>query len=274
MRPSQKQKKQASPLRLVGSQLALFRRVAGLTQRELAERLCVSEEWIGSIEQGRRPLKPDLAEQLDALLDTKGVLAVAAENLPEQEKFPVWAEEYMDIEQRALALSWYDTLVVPGLLQTENYARAVFRSRVPGLGEDEIEQQVASRVERQEILHRKAPPTTSFVISQAILMDRLGGREVYAEQLRHLRESAELPGLTLQIMPFGRETHAGLAGPFTLLETPEHTRYAYTETNRGSHLISDGNQVSSLGLKYAMLRSQALNPEDTRGLLDRLLGEQ
>ncbi|WP_405724457.1 helix-turn-helix transcriptional regulator [Streptomyces sp. NBC_01537] len=274
MRPSQKQKKQTSPLRLVGSQLALFRRVAGLTQRELAERLCVSEEWIGSIEQGRRPLKPDLAEQLDALLDTKGVLAVAAENLPEQEKFPVWAEEYMDIEQRALALSWYDTLVVPGLLQTENYARAVFRSRVPALGEDEIEQQVASRVERQEILHRKTPPTASFVISQAILMDRLGGREVYAEQLRHLRESAELPGLTFQIMPFGRETHAGLAGPFTLLETPEHTRYAYTETNRGSHLTADGNQVSSLGLKYAMLRSQALNPEDTRGLLDRLLGER
>jgi transcriptional regulator with XRE-family HTH domain len=274
MRPSQKQKKQASPLRLVGSQLALFRRVAGLTQRELAEQLCVSEEWIGSIEQGRRPLKPDLAEQLDALLDTKGVLAVAAENLPEQEKFPVWAEEYMDIEQRALALSWYDTLVVPGLLQTENYARAVFRSRVPALGEDEIEQQVASRVGRQEILHRKTPPTASFVISQAILMDRLGGREVYAEQLRHLRESAELPGLTLQIMPFGRETHAGLAGPFTLLETPEHTRYAYTETQRGSHLTADGDQVSILGLKYAMLRSQALNPEDTRGLLDRLLGEQ
>jgi transcriptional regulator with XRE-family HTH domain len=274
MRPSQKQKKQASPLRLVGSQLALFRRVAGLTQRELAERLCVSEEWIGSIEQGRRPLKPDLAEQLDALLDTKGVLTVAAENLPEQEKFPVWAEEYMDHERRAFALSWYDTQVVPGLLQTENYARAVFRSRVPALADDEIEQQVASRIERQEILHRKVPPTTSFVISEAVPMSRLGGREVYAEQLCHLRESAELPGLTLQIMPFGRETHAALDGSFTLLETPEHKRYAYTEGQRGSQIISDGDEVSILSLRYAMLRSQALNPEDTRGLLDRLLGEQ
>jgi transcriptional regulator with XRE-family HTH domain len=274
MRPSQKQKKQASPLRLVGSQLALFRRVAGLTQRELAERLCVSEEWIGSIEQGRRPLKPDLAEQLDALLDTKGVLAVAAENLPEQEKFPVWAEEYMDHERRAFALSWYDTQVVPGLLQTENYARAVFRSRVPALADDEIEQQVASRIERQEILHRKVPPTTSFIISEAVPMSRLGGQEVYAEQLRHLLESAELPGLTLQIMPFSRETHAALDGSFTLLETPEHKRYAYTEGQRGSQIISDGDEVSILSLRYAMLRSQALNPEDTRGLLDRLLGEQ
>jgi hypothetical protein len=75
-------------------------------------------------------------------------------------------------------------------------------------------------------------------------------------------------------MPFGRETHAALDGSFTLLETPEHKRYAYTEGQRGSQIISDGDEVSILSLRYAMLRSQALNPEDTRGLLDRLLGEQ
>jgi transcriptional regulator with XRE-family HTH domain len=269
-----KPRKNASTLRLIGAQLALFRQVARLTQRELGERACVHEETIASIEQGRRPLKPDLAEELDRLLDTKGALAVAVDNLPEVDQFPAWAEEYMDLERAALTLSWFDNQVVPGLLQTENYARAVFQSKVPALGEDEIEQQVAARIERQEILHRKIPPSISFIVWEAVLMDRIGGEEVYAEQLQRLREAADLPGLAFQIMPLGRRTHAGLAGPFILLETPDHQRLAYTETHRGSQLVAEPNEVSILARKYAMLRTQALNPEDTKGLLDRLLGER
>lgn len=96
---------------------------------------------------------------------------------------------------------------------------------------------------------------------------------MYAEQLRQLRESADLPGLTLQIMPFGRTTHAGLNGPFVLLETPDHQHLAYVETLRGSLFVEDPDEVSVLARKYAMLRTQALNPEETKGLLDRLLGE-
>lgn len=179
----------------------------------------------------------------------------------------------MDIEREAIALSWFENQVLPGLLQTEGYARAVFRSKVPILSEDEINAQVAARLARQEILHRKVPPTASFIISEAIVRDRLGGDEVYAETLRHLRACADLPGITLQIMPLGRQTHAGLNGPFILLETPDHQHLAYTETQRGSQLITDPNEVSILAQKYAMLRTQALNPEETKGLLDRLLGE-
>jgi transcriptional regulator with XRE-family HTH domain len=275
MHPSQKPKKRlGSSIGLVGAQVANFRRAAGLTQRELAEQLCASEDLIASIEQGRRALKPDLAEQLDDLLETKRALAVAVANLPEIDHFPVWAMEFIDLEREAITLSSYENQVLPGLLQTEAYARATFASRVPTLYEDEIEQQVASRIARQDILHRKVPPTASFVISEAILMDRLGDNQTYAEQLRHLRESADLPGLTLQVMPLGRHTHAGLNGPFVLLENPDHVLFTYTEAQRGSHLTSDGDEVSILSQKYAMLRSQALNPEDTKGLLDRLLGEQ
>lgn len=275
MHPSQKPKKRlGSSIGVVGAQMGNFRRAAGLTQRELAERLRVSEQLVASIEQGRRPLKRDLAEQLDELLDTKRALEVAVDNMPEIDRFPVWAMEFIDLEREAIALSWYENQVLPGLLQTEAYARATFRSRVPVLSEDEIEQQVAARLARQGILHRKVPRTASFVISQAILMDHLGGPEVYAEQLRHLRECATLPGLSLQVMPFGRQSHAGLNGPFVLLETPDHLLFVYTEAQRGSQLTSDPDEVSILGQKYAMLRSQALNPEDTRGLLNRLLGER
>jgi transcriptional regulator with XRE-family HTH domain len=274
MHPWQKRKKNATALRLVGAQVALFRTLARLTQRELAERLRVHEETIASIEQGRRPLKPDLAEELDRLLETRGVLAVAVENLPEREKYPVWAAEYVDHEREAITISWYENQVLPGLLQTEGYARAVFRSRIPALSEEEIEEQVASRIERQAILHRKNPPSASFVISEAILVDRLGGEQAYRAQLRHLRACADLPGVSLQVMPFGRQTHAALDGAFVLVETPDHELLGYAETQRGSQLITDPEEVSILARKYAMLRTQALNAEDTKGLLDRLLGEQ
>ncbi|WP_112470307.1 helix-turn-helix domain-containing protein [Streptomyces triticisoli] len=266
-------RKNASAMRMVGALLAIFREASGYTQRSLAERFVVSEQQIASIEQGRRPLKPDLAELLDELLDTKGVLSEALKYMPEVDLVPLWAEEYLDREREAIAISWYESLLVPGLLQTEAYARAVFRSRVPVYDEDKIEKLVAARIERREILHRKVPPTASFVVWEAALRDRLGGRKVYVEQLRHLREYADLPGLALQVLPLGRTSHAGLNGPFILLETPEHQRLAYTETQRGSQLIANPDEVGILTQKYAMLRTQALNTEDTRDLLDRLLGE-
>ncbi|WP_330174285.1 helix-turn-helix transcriptional regulator [Streptomyces sp. NBC_01498] len=266
-------RKNASAMKLVGSLVSLFRQVAGLTQRQLAEIACVHEETIASVEQGRRLLKPDLAELLDQVLDTKGALMTALEHMPEVDLYPAWAEQFIDTEAEAIAISWYENQVVPGLLQTESYARAVFRNRVPAFTADEIIRRTTARIERQSIFAREEPPTCSFVISEAVLHDRLGDEETYREQLRHLRESADLPWLTLQIMPFGRNTHAGLNGPFVLMETPEHQHVAYIENQRGSLFVEDPDEVSILARKYAMLRTQALNPEHTKGLLDRLLGE-
>ncbi|MFD3921710.1 Scr1 family TA system antitoxin-like transcriptional regulator [Streptomyces sp. NPDC058595] len=274
MHSRRRQRKNASAMKLVGALVALFREAAGLTQRQLAERACVHTETIASVEQGRRLLKPDLAILLDQVLVTKGALETAVENMPEIDRYPTWAAAFIDQEQEAIAISWYENQVVPGLLQTETYARAVFRSRVPAFSEDEINTRVAGRIERQQILHRKIPPTCSFLIGEAVLKDRLGSPAVFAEQLRQLRESSDLPGLTLQVMPFGRTTHAGLSGPFVLLETPDHQHLAYAETQRGSLFVEDPDEVSILARKYAMLRTQALNPEETKGLLDRLLGEQ
>ncbi|MFB6955123.1 Scr1 family TA system antitoxin-like transcriptional regulator [Streptomyces niveus] len=274
MHTRKRQRKNASAMKLVGALVALFREVAGLTQGQLAERALVHTETIASVEQGRRPLKPDLAALLDQVLSTKGALATAVENMPEIDRYPTWAAAFIDQEQEAIAISSYENQVVPGLLQTENYAHAVFRNRVPAFSEDEINTRVSGRIERQQILHRKVPPTCSFLIGEAVLRDRLGSQAVFAEQLHHLRESADLPGLTLQIMPLGRTTHAGLNGPFALLETPDHQHLAYVETQRGSLFVEDPDEVSILARKYAMLRTQALNPEETKGLLDRLLGEQ
>lgn len=143
---------------MVGALLATFREAAGRTQRSPGEQFVVSEQQIASVEQGRRPLKPDLADRLDDLPDAKGALAAALAHMPEADLVPLWAEEYPDREREAIATSVYDSLAVPGQLQTEACARVVFRSRVPVYDEDEIEQLVATRRERREILHRKPSP--------------------------------------------------------------------------------------------------------------------
>ncbi|MFJ3927735.1 helix-turn-helix domain-containing protein [Streptomyces sp. NPDC090022] len=273
MPPRKRPRPNATAMKMVGALVATARIAAKLTQRALAELVPMDVETLASIEQGRRVLMPDVAEKLDRILRLPGLLTVAANGLPEVDTIPAWAEEYMERESEALALSWYDTLTIPGLLQTEAYARAVFRCRVPYVGEEKIELQTARRMKRQEILRRPAPPTLSFIIAEAAIRDRIGGVEVFREQLRHLRECADHPSISIQVLPLGVTAHAGLAGPFTLLETPEHQYLAYSETQRGSILVRDPNEVSILQQKYAMLRSQALNCEATKDLFDQLLGE-
>ncbi|MFE7119739.1 Scr1 family TA system antitoxin-like transcriptional regulator [Streptomyces sp. NPDC057654] len=273
MPPRRKPKKHCTVMRLVGAQVALFRCNAGYTQAALAELLRVSEETIASIEQGRRPLLPDIAQRLDELLNTGGALWVAVENMPDQEQYPVWAQEFVDCEQKAIALSSYETVVVPGLLQTEKYARATFHCKVHPFSEEEISQLVTARLERQAVLHRKQTVLASFIIYEAVLLSRLGGPEAAREQIRHLRACADLPGVSIQVLRLDREIHAGISGPFVLLEMPDHQHLAYTESHRGSLLTSSSEEVSALSQKYGMLRMQALNAEETKGLLDRLLGE-
>ncbi|MFM9368227.1 helix-turn-helix domain-containing protein [Streptomyces sp. Da 82-17] len=274
MSPGKRQKKNPSAMRMVGERLSLFRRAAGMTQRVLASRLVVAEATIAAIEQGRRPLLPDMAEALDQLLATKGALSVAVANMPEIDEFPLWAESYIKHEREAIALSLYANQVLPGLLQTWDYAEAVFRERVPSYDEDEISAKTAARVERQSILQRKNPPTVSFVIWEPVLGLKMGDRPTQVAQLQHLRECAQLPCVSLQILPLDSRHHAALDGPFVLLETPEHQHLAYTETQRGSQWVADRDEVSILQRKYAMLRAQALTPDHSLGLLDGLLGER
>ncbi|WP_051951967.1 helix-turn-helix domain-containing protein [Actinacidiphila yeochonensis] len=266
-------KKNSTPYQQLGKLLAHYRVRATYTQVQLACLLHISQAKLESIEQGRRPLGLELAEELDQCLKTGGALVVMVVNLPERDAIAPWAEEFVNLEREAIAMSSYENQVVPGLLQTEGYMRAVFSNEIPQLTPDDRELRVTKRMERQELLRREVPPVASFVISEAALRDQLGGSEVFREQVRHLRECADLPGITIQILRLGRTTHAALSGPFVVLETQEHEQYAYAETPRGSHLIHDPDEVCILTYMYAMLRSQALTPEDTKGLLDELLGE-
>ncbi|MEU6231055.1 helix-turn-helix transcriptional regulator [Streptomyces sp. NPDC047042] len=264
-------KKNYSAMRMLGKQLQAARNTAGYTQRALAEALLIDEETIASIEQGRRALMRDLAEEIDQLLDMKGALVAGVDALPEIDQFPLFADQYVAHEREAISLSWYDNALLPGILQTEPYALAVFRGRVPAFDEDEVATKTAIRMERHQIVQRRDPPTMSFVVWEPALHFPVGGAAVHREQLHHLRKCIELPRISMQFLPLDRITHAGVGGPFALMETPDHQHLAYLESHRGSEWVADPNWVSILQRKHAMLRAQALSPEDSLGLLDRLL---
>ncbi|MEU7279343.1 helix-turn-helix transcriptional regulator [Streptomyces sp. NPDC045431] len=273
MHPANKPRKNAT-WHVIGAQLGQLRRRAGLKQPQLAERLCIHVDTLASIEQGRRPLKYDLAVEIDQELNTGGVLAAGVSRVPERERYPAFAQDFVEHEQQALTLLWYEQKLIPGLLQTEGYAEAVFASLFPPISPEDAEERLSARLDRQKLFDRKPwPPMMNFVIEQSVLEQPLGGPHVLREQIRHLRRCAELPFMGIQIMLTSREKHAGLNGPIVLLETPDHDQLAYIEGQRVSFLVDDPDEVSVLHQMYGMLRSQALSPEETMGLLDDLAGE-
>ncbi|MEU7427166.1 helix-turn-helix transcriptional regulator [Streptomyces sp. NPDC040750] len=257
----------------VGSLVAHYRRQARLTQEQLAELAHIHVDTVGSIEQGRLALQPDRAEQFDELLKTGGALAVLVSRLPVRERIVQFAQGLVDHEQEAVGILSYQSLAVPGLLQTRDYCRAIFDYRYPAIGSETAEQWVNARMERQLIWQRDRPPVGHFVLEEGLLRRQVGGPEVMREQFRRILEYTEPTNMSFQVMPQERTPHACLDGPMVLLETPEHERLAYLEVQRVSFLVDDPDEVSDYHHKYAMLRSQALSPDESVRLLHGLLGE-
>ncbi|MCX4814095.1 helix-turn-helix domain-containing protein [Streptomyces sp. NBC_01239] len=270
---SAKRPKKVGTWQAVGGLVAHFRKKAGLTQEQFAAVAKVHIDTLRSIEQGRLALQDDRAIQFDELLGTGGVLFALVEKLPVRERMPAFAQGLADIEETAVSILSYETQMIPGLLQTEDYCRASFASRFPRFEDETEEQWVSSRMERQKIWRRKQPPFGHFILEESILRTALGGPDVMREQVRKVREASDLVHIGIQIMPVGRVPHAGLAGPMLLLETPAHEHAVYLEVQRASFLVDDPHEVSVYQLKYGMLRSQALSPDESACLLDRLLGE-
>ncbi|MFB6816793.1 Scr1 family TA system antitoxin-like transcriptional regulator [Streptomyces sp. NPDC056347] len=265
--------KQITTWTMIGNLVAQHRAELRLTQVALAELCRVSVDTIASIEQGRRPLQWDLAVQLDKHLQTKRTFQTLAESMPSKDRLPAFVHDFLDYEREALTLLSYETQVVPGQLQTEEYARFLFSCLYPPLDEAERESWVTARMDRQKLLDRKPRPMLHFLLEESILRSRLGDPAMMRNQIRHLRQCMELPFLGLQIMPIELPKHAGLTGPMVLLETPEHDHLVYVEGQLTSYLHEDPDQVSVLQQKYGMLRSQALSVDASARLLDELLGE-
>ncbi|MCX4575731.1 helix-turn-helix transcriptional regulator [Streptomyces sp. NBC_01571] len=258
--------------RLVGELLRIHRGRLGLTQKDAADLVHVSESCFGAYERAERIPTIDFLRDVDKALDARGAL-IACVEMMEEEKYPPAFVDWVRLERQARVISGYETMLIPGLLQTEAYVRALYEVRRPAYTEEEIEKHVEARLERQAVLAHNPPPYVSYVIEEAVLERPLGDQEVLREQLLHMLEcNRTMKHLTIQVMPTVRRVHAGLVGPMQLMSTHEGRNLVYAEAQGGGRLIHKSEQVSDLFDLFGMLRAQAFNPEESAELIERKAG--
>ncbi|MFD7164057.1 helix-turn-helix domain-containing protein [Streptomyces violascens] len=257
---------------IFGRQMKRFRVRAGMDRAQLGSRTGYSASTIASYEQGRRIPSGKCITQLDEVLGAHGVLTEFIEEM-ERAQFPAFFQDAAVLEKTAVALHVFAVQAVPGLLQTEDYARAVFTMRRPVLGQETIEQRVTARLARQAIFERRPAPTISFVMEESVLHKGLGGRAVKRGQLEQILLIGQRRNVDIQVMPDDREEHAALSGRFTLIETTEGRRIAYVEAYKSSRLFTDRSTVREVEERYGLLRAQALSPRESLALIEKLLGE-
>ncbi len=264
--------------RALGKIIKVLRKNAGLSQAELAEITHCGEDLISAMERGVRTPQPDFLIRADPVLNAGGVLIAAVDDVREalakvRVRHPDWFRSFAGAEAEAVALHYYEVQAVPGLLQTEAYARAVMRHRRPVWDEQTIEKWVADRLARQSVFDKWPPTTISFVLEEAILRRPTGGRSVHREQLRRIMEIASRRTVHLQVMPLSWEEHPSLDGAFTLLTPKGRREVAYTEIYGHPRLITDPEEVRTYTERYGIIRAQALTPQESLELIEKMLGE-
>ncbi|MER6996973.1 helix-turn-helix transcriptional regulator [Streptomyces sp. NPDC000410] len=265
--------------RALGKQIKVLRERAGLSQRELGVGVHCGEDLISSIERGVRTPQPDFLVRVDDFLGAEGVLKAAVPDVEEalakaRTRHPDWFRDYAKEEAEAVAVHDYSNQAIPGLLQTEDTARAIFRQRRPLLDEATIEKRVADRMDRQKIFERWPAPTFSFVVEESVLDRPIGGGAVHEEQLRRLLDIGQLRTVELQVMPTSHEEHPCMDGKFILLTPKGRHQVAYTEIQGYSRLITNREEVGVFAERYGILRARALSPRESLSLIEKKLGER
>jgi transcriptional regulator with XRE-family HTH domain len=261
----------------LGNELRRLRDAAGLTIEEVGEKLECSASKISRIETGHVGVTPRDARDLLALYGAAGDDREALVQLAREARTRGWWHAYREVftgafvglEADASSLRAYQALLVPGLLQTERYARAVIRAMRPDADDSELSRRVSARMERQRLLTDSSPPEYWAVMDEAVLHRTVGGREVMAEQLIRLIEVAELPQVTVQVVPFGAGAHPGMEGPFLILGFPEQADpdVVYVDSTTSGVYLEMPSDVRRYALMFDHLRAAALKPDDSVELI-------
>ncbi|MFJ8851991.1 helix-turn-helix domain-containing protein [Streptomyces sp. NPDC102437] len=263
----------------LGKQIKVLRERSGLSQKDLGLAAHCGEDLISAMERGVRTPQPEFLIRVDPLLDAGGVLCAAVDEVREalaraRTRHPDWFRGFARVEADSVALHEHANQAIPGLLQTEEYARAVFAKRRPLLDEQTVEKRVSDRLARQQIFEHWPQPTFSFVIEEAVIQRPLGGRAVHAGQLLRMSKISRMRTVELQVMPTDRDEHPSMDGPFTLLTPKGRSEVAYTEIQGHARLITDPDEVRLFSERYGIMRAQALTPRESLTLIEKMLGEQ
>jgi transcriptional regulator with XRE-family HTH domain len=252
-----------SPLRVFGAMLRHYRTAAGLTPEELGARVYLSGSQIRKVEDGTRTPTEALAEACEGVpeLNCHGALTTLREILKDHLRrrvYPGWFQAWTEHEAHARRLRSFELVIVPGLLQTEAYARAVLSTRV-GATEEELDEAVAARLDRQRILEREHPPELWVLLDEAALRRPVGGPQVMAKQLEFLAAAAQRPHVVLQVIPLTAGAHEGMrGGAFVLADFTGSPTLGYQDTAVAGQIVEDENQVEALTTSWDTLRLEAL----------------
>ncbi|MFE9413591.1 helix-turn-helix transcriptional regulator [Streptomyces sp. NPDC006704] len=256
----------------VGRQLKLWRETAGLTAAEFGAAIGYGEDLVFKVEGGRRIPRPEYLDKAEHVLDAGGRLAAMKEDVAVA-RYPKKVRELAKLEAQAVELCMYANHNIHGLLQTEEYARALLRTWRPAYPPDELERMVAARVVRGAVFSRVPLPELSFVLEEVTLRRPVGGREVLRRQLQHLLALGELPNVELQVMPTTRGDHPGTGGRIQMLKFENGSAIGRMDDDFAGRPVSDPKRLRILELRYGIIRAEALTPRESRDFIEQALGE-
>jgi transcriptional regulator with XRE-family HTH domain len=263
-----------NPWQPFADEMKAQREAAALTQEELAKLMGYSASVIAKLETCRVIPSPDHAGKADEALRMPGTFRRMRTTVLNG-AYGSWVQALIDLEERATVLRSVEPLVVPGLLQTEEYAREIIRSAHPGDGDAEVEQLVTGRMARQGIWDREdpPPPMLAVILGEAVIRQRVGEADVMRDQLGRLVEAAHHPRISIQVMPFSTAAHPGMLGHFMVASFENGPDSAYLDNALDWQITERRKQVARLWLLYETLAREALSPRESVELIKRRVEE-
>ncbi|WP_394432994.1 helix-turn-helix domain-containing protein [Streptomyces sp. SGAir0957] len=251
---------------MIGEELRHARERTGLTQQALGERLFVSGSYIGQMEAGTRRVLPDMALRLDEALGM-GTFFVRHCVKANASKHPEQFAEAAEAEALATSIMEYGGMLIPGLLQTPEYARAVFLAYQPTAPDEAIDQLLSARMERARLLDNPTDPLLWAVLDEAALRRPVGGSAVLAANLRHIAELIGQRRVVVQVLPFAACAHASLHGALKLMHFDDAPPLSFIEAPTTGRLLDDPATVARHQHSYDLLRANALTPNQSLALI-------
>ncbi|UIX31481.1 helix-turn-helix domain-containing protein [Streptomyces sp. GQFP] len=256
----------------VGRLIKFCREQAGMRVADFAQVMGYGEDMIRKIERGARIPRVEFLDRADDVLNAGGHLRAFMEDM-ERARYPRKVRELKELEDRAVEVLLYSNHNIHGLLQTQEYARALLEMRKPAYTPQVVERGTAARMARKAIFEREPAPTLSFVQEQVTLERPYGGKMLLRRQLEHLLEVGRLRNVTLQVMPTDREEHAGAQGLIEVLKFADGTAVGRSEGAFNGRPVSNLRDLGILELRYGMIRAQALPPRESLAFIEQALGE-
>lgn len=257
-------------LRFLGREIQTRREAANLTQQALGRLTLTSRQLLAAIEAGTRIPKQSFIDRAEMVLKAGGVLRRLYDDMMDGVYEP-WFGYYVRLEREASELRVFTAQVVPGLIQTEGYARALYETHEPPRSAEDIEAQVAARMARFNILTRENPPRAWFILDEAGLHRWPNAPDVAKPQLQRLLDVGKLPNVTLLVVPFVQGIHAGRDGSQTVLSFDDGEDIGYIEPVGGGIVISDFMRVDEMRRRYDLLLSEALSADQSAKLIRSIM---